>query len=53
MLHIIEGTDPYGRKFRGLYDLQTAAELLRDPSNVYLGEKVSTQLPLKTGERNG
>jgi hypothetical protein len=54
MLYIIGGVDPWGRKFRGLYDKETAEQLLKsDPTNVYLGAKVTTQLPLKTGERNG
>lgn len=51
MLYIIEGTDHRGRKFRGLYDRETAEQLLKgDPTNVYIGAKVTTQLPLKTGE---
>lgn len=50
MLHIVEGTDPSGRKFRGLYDTETTVELLKDPTNKYLGTKKTTQLPLKTGE---
>lgn len=51
MLYIIEGTDHRGRKFRGLYDKETAEQLLTsDPSNVFIGAKVTTQLPLKTGE---
>lgn len=51
MLYIIEGTDHRGRKFRGLYDKDTAEQLLKsDPTNVFIGAKVTTQLPLKTGE---
>lgn len=49
-LWIVEGIDPTGRTFRGLYDADTAKELLKDSTNKFLGIKETTQLPLKTGE---
>ena len=36
---IVEGTDPAGRKFRGIYSEDETAELLRDETNQLIGEK--------------
>jgi hypothetical protein len=36
---IVEGTDPAGRKFRGIYSEEETAELLRDETNQLIGEK--------------
>ena len=36
---IVEGTDPAGRKFRGIYSEEEAQELLLDKTNQLIGEK--------------
>jgi hypothetical protein len=36
---IVEGIDPAGRKFRGIYSEEETAELLLDKTNQLIGEK--------------
>jgi len=36
---IVEGTDPAGRKFRGIYSEEETAGLLLDETNQLIGEK--------------